>query len=250
MVWVRTLATLTADVQDRADISGFLGRHPPDTIRRYLIDSYQRLREWMTTAGSKRFTGGPYTLGTNGEDLGYGLLLPLASQVAGVYTPLERPNRVEVYADSRWQELEPISLEDLHQWGLSVDTSPRFWVFVGSGIEPTNNETVNGGAFALIIAPKFDTRAYPIRVYASWVLSITNDDATTLTLDGPGFEWLIWDVVIKITAKNNDSQNTYQIAQIERAKQEEMIRGSIRTEQRTVVQRSRVRGRGRGIGSW
>lgn len=250
MVWSRTLALLASDVADRCDVDGQAARHPPATVRRRVIESYQRLRDWMTSAGSKRWVVGPVSL--SGSDLtwvhpgGYCARVPLGLfDPPNKVLPYERPHLVEAYIDSKWVELKPISVGEIHDYYQQQTRGrPAAWALTGNvnEVEATGDETsvLIGGQFALVICPDFDPVAYPIQFYGQPVINITDADATTLTLDGPGFDWIIWDTVVKIAARDNDSQNTYQVAQIERQKCEDFIRAAIRSELQNVVQRRDV----------
>lgn len=255
MVWVRTLAQLVTDVTTRCDVDGYVARHPPASVRRLVEESYQRLRELMTSAGSRRFIGGPFALSSNTRgDTGYGNIFPLSTTVTPgpVLLPLERPISVEAKIASQWVELKSIGFGDVHDWfpAGSVTNRPEAWTLLGLGAapiaaggygaDPVFDETNNGGQFSILIVPHFDIAAYPIQVWASPVITITDADNTTLTLDGPGFEWIIWDVVIKISSRDNDSQGTFAIANQERTKAEILLRDAIRSENKTSPQRRDV----------
>jgi hypothetical protein len=238
MAWSRTLALLVSDITDRCDVDGYTARHPTATVRRHVIESYQRLRDMMTSAGSRRFVVGPIQLaGTGGvAQLGYATQIPL-SNVAGTQT-YERISLVEVQIDNRWKELRPISAGELRDYyqTLSTFSIPEAWAYQGNAAEATSS----GAAFCLLVAPAFDPATLPIRVYGVTDTTISDSDSTVLTLDAPGFEWIIWDVCIKIASRDNDSQGTYAIAMQERAKQEEQILKTVRNELRTSHQRRDV----------
>jgi hypothetical protein len=205
------------------------------------------MREMMITAGSRRFAS-YYTLGLatgiDPVDAGYGTVMRLATGVSGgVMTPLEHPQVVEAFVSGMWIPLDAIDMPEASQWRTRSTATPAAWCLVGlAGGDPTSDETRYGGMFNLLILPAFDTAAYPIRVWAVPVVNVTDADGTTLTLDGPGFEWIIWDVAAKISARDNDSAGTYQIAQVEREKVEQRILAAIKSERRATVQRSDVFG--------
>jgi len=241
MAWTRTLGDLVSDVTDRCDVSGYTARHPLATVRRRVIESYQRLRDWMTSAGSKRWIMGPIAIdstGANIEHLGYGCKMPLISTGLSTHT-YERVHLVEAQVAGRWQELRPITLGEIRDYYSTLNTysQPQAWTLEAGRAEATLSTIA---PFALIIAPDFDPTTYPLRVFAVFDTDVTDADATALNLDAPGFEWIIWDAVIKICARDNDSTNTYQIAMQERAKQEQQIMRTIRQETRNVTQRRDV----------
>jgi len=250
MAWSRTLGDLVTDVSRRCDVDGYTARHSLASVRRLLIESYQRMRDWMTTAGSKRWIIGPITLDATGAgvvSIGYARKLPMAVAAAGPGLSshtYERPHIVEAQVGGRWIELKPISLgeiRDYYSTGGSL-AEPQAWTYVAAAPEPTaaENASVVGAAFSLIIAPDFAPTGYPVRVYVLGDTTITDGDGTELYLDGPGFEWIIWDTVIKIAARDNDSNGTAQIALNERAKQEQQIKEAIAQESRNVHQRRDV----------
>lgn len=245
MAWSRTLAQLVSDVALRCDVDGYTARHPTANIRRLVIESYQRLRDWMTSNGSQRFVVGPITLDATGagiEQLGYAVKIPLVRTVpvqpSGIEVHYyERLSLVEAQIDGRWRELRPVSTPELRDYYQSYSTSslPEAWAYEGASAEATSS-----GAYCVIIAPAFDPTTLPVRIYGVTDTTLADSDSTSLTLDAPGFEWIIWDSVIKISARDNDSQGTFAIANQERAKQEAEILQAIRGEQRVVRQRRDV----------
>ena len=235
MAWARTLGDLVTDVTRRCDVDGFTARHSTASVRRLIIESYHRLRDWMTSVGSKRWIVGPSLLAVSGEEhLGYACKVPLD----GATRSFERIQLVEALINGRWQELTPISLGEIRDTYSIMNSygQPSAWTYESAMSEPT----ATGSAFDLIITPDFDPTSTSIRVYGIADTNITDDDATTLYLDGPGFEWIIWDAVIKISARDNDSANTAGIARAEREEQHQQILRSVRQEMRNVVQRRDV----------
>jgi hypothetical protein len=252
MSWSRTLAELVADVTDRCDVTGYVARHPTATVRRRIIESYQAMRDLMTSLGSKRWIVGPIVLNTASTvtwiNLGYATRVPLVSSVStpggASMTPYERPQMLEAYISGQWQELKPIALGEMHDWysqASGATGQPQAWAFSGDvDGEATNSESAYGGQFCVLITPAISPASYPIRFYAQAVIDITDADATVLTLDGPGFEWIIWDSVIKIIVRDSDQAAQYAIASAERQKCEDRIVRGIQDEQRNVVQRRDV----------
>jgi hypothetical protein len=244
VVWARTLGNLVTDVQDRADVAGYIARHPPATLRRRVIESYHAMREMLLSWGSTRWSGLPFTLDpTLAVPLDSTGVIYSLSYTNGPENPIERPRLLEAQiVPGKWEELVPISLGDIAEYTVSNISRPRAWVLTGSSGDPVLDETSLGGMMKVLIVPSFPTTIV-IRAWATSVINITDADATNLTLDGPGFDWIIWDAVIKIAARDNDSQNTYQIAQIERDKSEALLRAGVKNERRTSVQRRDIMGR-------
>lgn len=194
----------------------------------------------MTSQGSKRWITGPHTLDatTTLEHLGYACKIQLVGGTAPNVRTYDRIHLVEAQISGRWRELDPVSLGELRDSysPMAGYSEPKAWSYEALRSEPTTTDP----AFCLIIAPDCDLSAIPIRVYGTADTNITDADATTIYLDAPGFEWIIWNTVIDIAARDNDSNGTASIAMQERAKQEEQIRNSIRTERRNTVQRRDV----------
>jgi hypothetical protein len=80
----------------------------------------------------------------------------------------------------------------------------------------------------------------PIRLWGLPELTITDADATCLTLDGPGFDWLILHAALKIAVRDNDSSNNYQMLKAELADAEKIIRDAIAREISVPVRRRDV----------
>jgi hypothetical protein len=253
MSWSRTLAELTSDVTDRCDVTGYTARHPTATVRRRVIESYQALRDLMTSLGSKRWIVGPISLNASSAaistwvNIGYAVRCPLVSSAAlpgpWTMTPYERPQLIEAYVSGQWRELKPIALGEMHDWYQQSGMlgQPQAWAFSGDvDGEATNAESTYGGQFSVFITPAFDPAGYPIRFYAQSVINVTDEDATSLTLDGPGFEWIIWDSVVKIVVRDSDQASIYAIASAERQRVEDRIIKGIQDERRNVVQRRDV----------
>jgi hypothetical protein len=217
-----------------------------------VIESYQALRDLMTSLGSKRWIVGPIVLNASATalwtQLGYATRTPLMSSVTvpetgAVCTAYERPQLLEAYVSGQWRELKPIALGEMHDWYQQSGMlgQPQAWAFSGDvDGEATNDEATYGGQFCVLITPAFDPAGYPIRFYAQSVVNITDDDATKLTLDGPGFEWIIWDSVVKIAFRDSDQAAQYAMASAERQRVEDRILKGIQDEERNVVQRRDV----------
>lgn len=242
-MWSRTLGQLVSDVTDRCDTTGFTTRHPVATVRRRIIESYHALRDLMTSAGSKRWLVGPIALTTTSaqwDHRGYCAQVPLAAGTSTM-TPYERPLILLTQVDGIWTELKPIAVGEIFDFYQPSNGygKPAAWALSGTP-EATATESTDGGQFTLSIAPDFDPTAYPIQFFAVSVIDVADSDSTTLTLDGPGFEWLVWDAVTKIAARDNDTANTYAIASAERQRAESRILAGIRDERKNTIQRRDV----------
>lgn len=232
MAWSRTLGGLVLDVTDRADVSGFVARHPVGTVRRRVIESYRAMRGWMIDQGSLRWmTSRPALLDSaQAVPADYGIHYPLIDSIGNRYC---KPQKVETLLAGRWRELPPGVLGDVYQFAPQISNEPQMWIPTGfngfpSGA-PSEPSTIDYATESIFVIPVTNTN-YPIRIWASSLINLEDNDASELFLDGPGFDWIIWDCVIKITARDNDSKNTYAIALREREKVEEQIKANIRTE--------------------
>lgn len=243
-MWSRTLAELVSDVTDRCDVTGFTARHSTAVVRRKVLESYQALRDWMTSAGSRRWSVGPVQLSmTLAQHLEYCVQVPLMAG-SGSPVPYERPSTLLTKIGGEWTELKPITVGELFDYCTPSDarTAPQAWALQGNPAQAQGiaAEGTVGGQFTLMISPDFDLTAYPIYMFAQSVIDVTDADGTTITLDGPGFEWLIWDAATKVIARDNDTAGTYAIAVAERQRAEDRILKGIADERQTVVQRRDV----------
>ena len=253
MVWARTLGDLTTDIADRVDLTAFRNRHPPETIRRRLIESYQRLREWVTDAGSSMFIGGPYLLFQgNPQILGYGCSLPLRTihdtanpgDITGTQS-LTHIRRVETQYLDGWREVPRQTIFSADTWiDFHGTRYPLEFFVTGQGynvdgtlgnfqsadpIAPVNSTYV-AGQMRIVLMPYLGDGSYPVRIYGMPSLDIADDYNTKLTLDSTGFDWLIYDAALKLVLRDNDSQGLYQMVSNERSQAEATIRKTISRE--------------------
>ena len=264
MVWSRTLGDLATDIADRVDLTSLSKRHPPNTIRRRLIESYQRLREWVTDAGSNMFVGGPYLLSQQFPSiLDYGCSFPLQSihtngsgQIdATSFQPPLHVRRVEAKYLNGWREVARQSIFSADSWlGYSGTRYPREFFVTGQGLnlDGTNANFVSSdpavqapatftdGQLRIVLMPYLGDGSVPIRVYGMPSVNIVDDYQTVLTLDSTGFDWLIYDAALKLVVRDNDSQGLYQMVQNERATAEATMRKSIARELSVPVRRRDV----------
>jgi len=253
MVWARTLGDLTTDIADRVDLTAFRNRHPPETIRRRLIESYQRLREWVTDAGSSMFLGGPYVLDqSNPVLLDYGCSFPLKSThrvgttntyATQIFTHLRR---IEANYLQGWYDVPRQTIFSADTWVNYQNTRyPLEFFLTGQGFnvpdgalsnwnsaDPISQTTTpdQDGELRIVLMPYLGDGAYPIRIYGMPALDIVDDYNTRITLDTTGFDWLIYDAALKLVVRDNDSQGLYQMVSNERSQAEATIRKAITRE--------------------
>ena len=232
MTWARTLADLVEDVRLRTDTTGYGTRHSDDEIGRYIQEAYQRMREWMTTAGSGRWL-------TDVAPSYYHVVddNSICARVEG-----EHINGIEYKFDGNWYTLRRLNREEYldalssggvmpvgyYMSGLindpsSQDMDPYYEV----NIAPWEGETDSA---TLIASGIFRARAVPP------ALSSLN----TFYLDSPGFDWIILEAASRIMMRNADSQGQYAAIVQERELAKQIIGASIRNENIQVRRRARV----------
>jgi len=262
MTWARTIDDLVADVQDRIDIAGFQSRHPPATIRRRLIDSYHRMRDWMTSAGSDRWVGGPWLLDqslTNALAVEYGVIypslcIPIPPAPAGTKLNIEHIRRVEALYNNEWHTVERVGLPAMQKWSNYHGTRyPEEFVMLGRGFaDPSQtayqqadpvvagtSDTAATQQVNILLAPYVDS-SIPVRIYGVPSFTMPIDGLYSLHLDGPGFDWIVIHACTKIAVRDADSGAVYQMLKQELAEAEKIIRDSILKESTTALRRGPV----------
>jgi hypothetical protein len=260
MAWVRALSELVTDVQDRADVAGFTGRHPAATIRRRIIESYHRLREWMTDAGSSAWVGGPYLLDqSHAIDIEYGALVPLQSTAGQTTVAIDHVRRLEAFYLTRWHEVARVTSTDADKWSnYAYVKYPIEFVLVGRGQNvagstlllpdplttqagtPAADVADTSGVQRVLCMPYRGGGTIPLRVWGMPELVIADADATCITLDASGFDWLILHAAVKIATRDNDSQSAYAMLSNELREAERVIRATIFRECSVPVRRRDV----------
>jgi len=239
----RTLAQLRGDVQYKGDFTSASLRHPDASVNRLINESWQKLRSIVSDNGhqlylkslSGNLTAGvtsPYAFGT----------LALPSDLVQLYAIDVTVTLTDIRA------LDAISFSERNEWrsvyGALTGVPTCFHVF-NMGTEVTT--TVTAGTVALMPAPD-QAYAYSLWYLPSWV-DISSD---TSVFDGvAGWEdYVVWDVVVSIAARDNDMGQTAQIAMAERSVALERILKGANSVQRAgpgsrvdAVRRSRTNSR-------
>jgi hypothetical protein len=168
---------------------------------------------------------------------------------------LEHLRRVEAFYNARWHEVQRVTLIDADKWSdYQYLRVPLEFVLTGRGLAPdsTTNSDWNPpdalgvstpetmGMERLLIMPYAGDGSCPIRLYGMPSLDMANSELTSITLDGPGFDWIIYSVCLAITIRDNDSQGLYQMLTNEKAQAEKIIRDSIARETSTPIRRRDV----------
>jgi hypothetical protein len=218
----------------------------------------------MTTAGSSYWVGGPYVINqSNAIPIEYGCSLPIVSlhQLTTGQTPtyrsmtFEHVRRVEAFYSGRWHEVQRVTLIDADKWSnYQYLRVPLEFVLTGRGLNPSEtygtdwstpdalgNATPDTlGMEHMVVMPYLGDGSCPIRIYAMPSLDITNSETTSITLDGPGFDWIIYSACLAITIRDNDSQGLYVMLTNEKNAAEKIIRDSIARETSTPIRRRDV----------
>jgi hypothetical protein len=202
-----TLATLIAEVRSRADIESQTARHTDTQLIWWINRAWQMLRLKLTKDGVtpmflKWSTPAAMTAGVKaGYSFGE---LSLPADAAEVFA-------IDVtISGNEIQSLLPCDLgqrnEYRNQFGEATGIPRTFWV-EDVGLESTT--TLSQGHIALLPAPD---RAYTYSIgYVPHWVDITN---TTYVFNSVANydEWVIWDVVQTVAARDNDMQGTASIA--------------------------------------
>lgn len=195
-------------------------------IRRHMNDSWQALRAMVSDKGDPLYVRSVTTSTGVGPDTGkaYGLL---AMPVASV-----RIQAIDlVVSGTEIVELTPASFNDrnvLFNGGERTGVPRHFAVF---NIGEESGATVGNGWIGLLPAP---ASAYTVNIYylPAWT-DITNDSYVFHGFEGWD-DWMAWDVVRKIAAKDNDMQACAMIAAEEREKAERRVLASCNSMQRVA----------------
>jgi hypothetical protein len=231
----RTVTELIADVRYRANIEGETARHSDANIQRLINESWQELRELISDAGY------PYYLKAKSGALTPGPVVPDAASdpnlTAGFGTlPLPtdclRVYGVDLEIDGVLVELEPLAFERRNAYQVNGSRVGRPIAFYPYNMGQEATTTVAAGALAILPAPESNYK------YTLWYLPVWTDIATTSVFNGfaSAEQWVIWDVCVKVTARDNDRQAIFAIAQAERAREAERIQ-TMATAQRAGPRR-------------
>jgi hypothetical protein len=217
---------LITQVRYRADVTGYTTRHTDEELTQYLYDSYQRLREFVTNCGSRRFLSKLLATSATTSASGDGVEYVI---------PVDHISSVQWYDGARWRELERLVYSDALEF--EYQGTPRFWSSVGPASEGGTGTRVTLYPF---LASSADD-ANPDVVRAIGVYPLSAEPFATLSLDQYGYDWIILDAASRVMMRNADSKGTYQLMLLEREKAEKQIRQSVMSENLAPAQRGIVR---------
>lgn len=245
----RLVSAILDDTAYRADVQGMDDRHPLLNRLRLFNESVQQLRLRMSNLGFEGFLKGtaPAALGivpsVTGETFSEENWPSDAANIYAVHV---------LFETGLWVPLKPISLAGIRDyqrlgvWGTSLSTrsSPAAFALREAPLGVLTVETA--GKIILVPTPAI-ARTFRIFYLQNWA-----DVADTATFNGQdGFiEWIIWDGVVKLSARDNDSSATYGIALQERGRIEQELAKMIPRTQMGSSEEPRRADDDEGFNSW
>lgn len=218
----RLVSAILADAAYRADIEGQVDRHPAANQLRLFNESVQQLRLRMSNLGFEGFLKGtsPAALGITPVVTG--------ETYSEENWPVDAANIYAVHVlfeTGLWLPLKPISLAGIRDYQrqglrgatLSQRAAPAAFALREAPLGVATVETP--GKIVLVPTP---TVARQFRIFYLQNWADVADTATFNAQDG-FIEWIIWDMVVKYSARDNDSNQTYKIAVIERERVEQEL---------------------------
>lgn len=186
-------------------------RHDTTDANTFVNDSQRALMTLLTTRGFDFYLS--ETAQTN--------LPTTRADTNEQYSLIDWPNpslllkRVDVFASGEWHELERRDWTQLRSENRSSSSSAvRPLVYAAKSHGSVSGTTFTAGKIAL--APFASSGKYKITYLPDWA-DITTDTHLFLYPDEICAQWVVWDFVIKIAARDNDAARRYAIA-LERQK--------------------------------
>jgi hypothetical protein len=202
---------LIATVRWRADIESMTLRHTDTIILDEINKSWIALRTKVSDLGSGlylKWASGTLTAGASaGHSFG---TLNLPSDCVRIYAFDVTLPGGEIVSLSQCTLQERNAYRD--QWNRPTGR-PQFFFVSNIGTESTTS--VTAGTINLVPAPD-SAYAYSLGYLPAWT-PITNTSYVFDSFDGWA-DWVVWDVVLKIAARENDMLQTAAIAAAEREK--------------------------------
>lgn len=203
-----------ADIQLGADASA---RHQTTDATLYINDSYRAYLSLLTSRGFD------FALAETAQ----ADLPTTRADTNEQYSLVDWPShaillkRIDVYSDGEWHELSRRDWTTLRsEWRASASTARRPMVFA-----PKSHGTVATNQFTagkIALAPFSSNGKYKITYQPEWT-DITDTTHLFLFADENGVQWVLWDFVVKISARDRDNRKRHEIAVTERAHSEAAI---------------------------
>lgn len=223
MALTRTMGALLNRCAKEADIvlgADSTSRHETADAALYINDSYRALLTLLTTRGfdfalvETALANLPTSRADTNEQ--YSLVdWPSGSTII---------KRIDVYSDGEWHELDRRDWTTLRsEWRSGASSGARRPVVYA----PKSHGTVSTTTFTagkIALAPFSSNGKYKITYMAEWAdIAAANTTYLFLFPDEVCIQWLIWDFVIKIAARDRDNKKRHDIALTERTHCEALI---------------------------
>lgn len=221
----RLVSDIILDAQYRADIQGQDDRHPAANLLRLFNESAQQLRVRKANLGFegyfKRAANATLSLtaAATGETYSEQDWPVDACNIYGVHV---------LFETNLWIALKPVSISGIRDyqrngvWEQAFRRgNPAVFALREAPLGVTTVET----AGKICIAPlPTVARTYTVIYLQNW-----SDAASTDKFNGfaGDIEWVIWDMVAKISARDNDSNKTHDIAMVERDRIEKVFASAV-----------------------
>lgn len=200
MANTRTLTVLLADIREAAGVEGLTDRHPDATLIKWINLSWRLLRTKLVDAGMPGLTI-PTTIAA------LGVAAPVSTET---YQEITWPDGavgiygVDVLEGNEWLPLEPISFARRRDYAQAGTASrPEAWFPITLPTESTT--TITAGKIALVPLSS-GAKNYRVWYLPVWVDVVTG--ANVFYGHDIWFDWLIQDVVRRVSQKDNDSAET------------------------------------------
>jgi hypothetical protein len=220
MALTKTLAVVLNTCVKEADIvlgTGSTNRHETSDAIVYINDSHRAMMTLLTTRGIDFYL----------TETSLAALPTSRADTNEQYSLVDWPSgstlikRVDVYSDSTWHELHRRDWTQLrHECRSSSSNAPRPLVYA-----PKSQGTVSGATFTagkIALAPFSSNGTYKITYQPEWT-NITDTSHLFMYPDETCAQWVVWDFVIKVSARDNNAKKRFEIANQRQAKCEAQI---------------------------
>lgn len=212
-----TLQYLLDRIAKESDYPVFTGisRHTVTEVTNMVNESWQDMRVRVSSSGAGIMLYAKPFSGTTGV----GATSPFSWRELSLQADVAHVLGMDLTLQSgRVRALESLSFARRNEWYNDISSptvnltgSPLYFMLYNIGVEA--GVAITAGKFGLVPAPNLNYN------YTMWYIPKWTDiTTTTFLLDGvQGWDdYVVWDVVMKIAAADNDMANTAQIATMER----------------------------------
>lgn len=223
MPLTRTMTALLNRCAKEADVvlgATDASRHETTDVGLYINDSYRAMQLLYTTRGWDYFL----------EETALAALPTSRADTNEQYSLIDWPSgateihRIDVYADGEWGELDRRDWRTLRSEYRRGEASGYRRPLVYA---PKKHGSVAGAVFTvgkIAIAPFCSNGTYKVSYVPEWAdISTTNGTHLFLFPNELGAQWLVWDVVAKISIRDRDNRGRHDDSLTERARIEALI---------------------------